>query len=165
MKKKNNTYRQADGHIIGFTQNNLPFYIDNEDIDKVKDLYWNYDKDGYIVSNLYAKRILLHRFVLNNFDFSYDIDHINGDKKDNRKSNLRICTHQQNMMNQEVRKTNKLGIKGVYLENFTNKYVGHITYNGKIIKKRFDTLQEAISYRKELEDEYFGEYARKINKE
>lgn len=43
----------------------------------------------------------------------FDIDHISRDRLDNRKQNLRLCTHQENTFNQKMRVTNSTGLIGV----------------------------------------------------
>jgi len=83
-----------------------------------------------------------------------DTDHINQDKLDNRKANLRIVTHQQNMTNQKVRK-NQTGIKGVY--KVKSGYVAKIKANYQLIHLgTYATLSEAQQARKLGEIKYWG---------
>jgi hypothetical protein len=86
------------------------------------------------------------------------VDHINGIKIDNRLCNLRAATKQQNCMNQGVRITNLLGVKGVQKRG--NKFRAYITYNYRTMHiGTYTTIEEAINARREAEIEYFGEFA------
>jgi hypothetical protein len=80
------------------------------------------------------------------------LDHINGDRSDNRITNLREATNSQNMQNSVIRKDNKLGVKGVRLTE-TGTFGARIRINGKRISKEFTSLNEAKQWRlsKELE--------------
>jgi hypothetical protein len=129
--------------------------IDLEDVDKVKDMKW-YTSHGYVLNKQNKQR--LHRFIMNCPD-GMVIDHINHNRLDNRKSNLRICTQHQNNMNQGIRNNNTSGIIGVSFDRQKNKWMAYITYNGrKIHLGSFNTKEEAIQARKNAEIEYFGEY-------
>ena len=69
--------------------------IDAEDVDKVKDYTWNVDSRLYCYTKLYKSTVRLHRYIhryIMNAPEGMVVDHINGDKLDNRKCNLRICT-------------------------------------------------------------------------
>ena len=128
--------------------------IDLEDVDKVKDIKW-YLSHGYAKNS--NSNLLIHRLVMDCPDDKV-VDHINHNRLDNRKSNLRICTHQQNMMNSGKRQSNT-GYTGVYWFDVTGKYVVKIGLNKKSIHiGYFDTLEQAIEARKQAEIEYFGEY-------
>ena len=130
--------------------------IDLEDIDNVKKYKWSLRKDGYITAYT-GKTSLLHRFIMDCPDDKV-VDHINHNRLDNRKSNLRICTHQQNMMNSGKRQSNT-GYTGVYWFDVTGKYVVKIGLNKKSIHiGYFDTLEQAIEARKQAEIDLFGDY-------
>lgn len=89
------------------------------------------------------------------------IDHIDGDKSNNRISNLRPCTQSQNAANGKTRNTNKSGTPGVWLRPDTGKYTAFIGVNGK---KRnlgcFETAAEAAAVRTAEARRVFGEFAR-----
>ena len=59
------------------------------------------------------------------------IDHINGDRGDNRIDNLRVVTHQENLKNQKLRKTNTSGVVGVLWHKRYKKWAAKIMIDGK----------------------------------
>lgn len=59
------------------------------------------------------------------------VDHINGDRRDDRFSNLRECTQQQNMQNRIVQRHSISGLKGVWTKP-DGKYAAYISENGKL---------------------------------
>jgi hypothetical protein len=73
--------------------------------------------DGYYQVKLDGRAYRVHRIVWalahNQDPGSLQIDHINGDRGDNRLSNLRLCSASQNMLNKSRQQTNKSGVKGV----------------------------------------------------
>ena len=101
----------------------------------------------------------LHREIMG-ADFSSVVDHINGDKLDNRRKNLRICTQQQNSFNSRPSSKNLSGIKGVYWCNKRLKWVAQIAHNGKTIPLgRHVDFQSAVNARLAKEIEIFGEHS------
>ena len=79
---------------------------------------------------------------------------------DNRKSNLRICSNQQNICNCELAKNNTSGVKGVYWAKDKQKWTVQVTINNKTkYIGRYSTLEEAIKAREEAAKKYYGEYA------
>ena len=88
------------------------------------------------------------------------VDHINGNKLDNRKSNLRICTHAENLRNLKKAKNNTSGFKGVSWYSKSKKWRAVITFGGKyhhlglFVKK-----QDAIDAYNQKAKEYFGQFA------
>ena len=105
---------------IGYTQNGDEFWFDKEDIEIVKKYCWHYDKNGYVVSieRGTRKKVALHRLIMGVTDPSIEVDHKthqvgNAHKIDNRKSNLQIVSHTDNMKNQGKYKNNTSGTTGV----------------------------------------------------
>lgn len=112
----------------------------------------------YAQTNINGKVVRLHQIILGKKS-GYEIDHINGDSLDNRRSNLRFCTHAENMYNKKMYKNNKLGVKGVFLETNSGRYVAQVRKFGKRIVKRFSTILEAEKAYKLLSTSAFGEFS------
>lgn len=135
--------------------------IDLEDIEKVKDKKWNIHHNGYVMNGT----TLFHRFIMDCPD-DMVVDHINHNRLDNRKENLRICTKHQNDMNKKILPNNTSGITGVSWDKRKNKWRARIKYNQKEIHLGyFNTKEEAAEARKQAELEYFGEYRNKEDEE
>lgn len=120
----------------------------------------------YAVRGIYKKgkikRIYMHREIIN-VPCGIYTDHINGDTLDNRKENLRLCTHQQNCFNRKnPHKDNRLGIKGVWWNKQNKKFRAQIQLNDKSIHLGyFNVIGDADSAYRKAEEKYFGEFTRK----
>lgn len=94
-----------------------------------------------------------------------EIDHVNGDRADNRISNLRAVTSSQNKMNSAIRSDNSSGVKGVSYRSDTGKWFAYI--NAGPGKKRvrlgcYPTLAAAAEARRVAELEMHGEFRRAV---
>ena len=103
VHKRQNRYDLSGEYGIGYLRGtNDVFYFDKEDFCNVKEHCWRCG-GGYIKTstniNSVHQDISMHRFIMGITDSKIRIDHINGNKKDNRKSNLRIATASQNGIN------------------------------------------------------------------
>jgi len=106
-----------------------------------------------------GERTYLHRFIMNSPKGKV-IDHINGDKLDNRKQNLRIYTIKQNIINSKISKNNTSGYTGVSFRKNRNVYRANIMVNRKqIYLGSFERIEDAVLARKKAEEKYFGEFA------
>ena len=109
------------------TKKGEKFYIDEADYALVCQYVWYLSARGYITTTLQRNgrknpcQLNLHRLLIPT-DGSVDIDHINGNKLDNRRSNLRVCTHWENSCNQRKRCTNTTGFTGVSYLKCAKKY-------------------------------------------
>ena len=95
-------------------------------------------------------------------DKGIEIDHIHGNtsRNDNRKSNLRVCTHSENMMNVGLRSDNTSGVTGVTWHKGEKRWVARITVDGaRRLLGRYKKFEDAVKARKEAEDEYYGEFS------
>jgi hypothetical protein len=147
--------------------------IDNEDFDRVKDFKWHYHGKGYAARgyNNNGKVVIekMHQRIIGRPKGNMEIDHINGNRLDNRRCNLRIVTHQQNTFNSHRKKPQKPGVnpsryKGVTWRNDRNKWRSCITLNGrKYYLGLYNTEEEAALVYNEAAEKFYGEYAR-LNK-
>lgn len=155
--KKYNDYNIDYDFCIGFTRKGLEFYFDLEDYDKIKNICWYLDKRGYVVgyNPETKKQIKFHRYILN-VEPGIEVDHINRKTNDNRKSNLRLCSHNDNLKNSTIREDNTSGIIGISFKIDRNKWMASIS--SKMIG-RFDNLEDAIVARLKAEKELYGDFA------
>ena len=140
------------GNIIQRTRISL------ESVSKVSQYRWSLDRYHNYVFNHKVGR--LHRFLLGVTDKNISVDHINGDTLDNRMSNLRVCTHQQNMYNRKVPCTNTSGHVGVSRTPNGN-WRARLKVEGKEMCKHFTTKEEAIEWRESMTDKYHKEFKSK----
>lgn len=139
--------------------------VDNDDYIWLKDISCQFHHQGYAV---HTKRIknkikqyLVHRMILGLTDSKIKVDHINGNKLDNRKSNLRIATTQQNGMNRTKIKKFTSKYKGVGWNKRNKKWRAIIYLNNKCIYiGAYKTeLEAAKAYNKKAK-ELYGEFAK-----
>lgn len=151
-----NVYDLSGEYGICTTSNGKQFYFDKDDYDKIKNYCWHITKDGYVST---TSKLIMHRLIMNCPD-DMIVDHINHKKHDNRKSNLRICSNSQNIMNKVLNSNNASGVTGVYWNKRKGKWIASITINGKRIHLGyFIKFDDAVNARKKAEDKYFGEYS------
>ncbi|MET7041037.1 HNH endonuclease [Clostridium botulinum] len=150
-------------YIIGIDSKGEQFTFDKCDYEFIKQYCWYVDKTGYVVYKDKKGTHYLHR-VLMKAKIGQFIDHINNNKKDNRRENLRFATQQQNNFNKSIQNNNTSGIVGVRYDKSVNKWIAYIGYNNKNIRLgAFKNKKDAIKVRKEAEKKYFGEFAHKTN--
>ena len=133
-------------------------FIDDEDSHLLSEFNWYISSAGYLVRGKYLKTILLHRVISGAKKNEY-VDHINGNKLDNRRSNLRLCTQSQNLCNQRLRSDSSTKVKGVSWNKFSKKFEAYINVNKKrIYLGLFPTLELAKIARHEASIKYHGEF-------
>lgn len=128
--------------------------VDDFNFEWLNQWKWQLSTSGYAIRKEGKKIIRMHRLV--NFTPSWLFtDHINQNKLDNRRGNLRIVTKSQNGFNRGKPKSNSSGIKGVYWDKFTNKWRAEIKiFYKKISLGRFTNLEDAVLARKKGESKY-----------
>lgn len=130
--------------------------IDLEDLERVIEYKWT-DMGHYFKSQKLGT--YLHRFILK-YDGKQDVDHINGDKLDCRKSNLRVVSHSLNASNQKLSSRNKSGVIGVSYDSTRKKWKSEIKVNKERFNLgRFENIEDAITARLKAEKEKLGDVA------
>ena len=132
--------------------------IDSEDLRKFRSLWGETSKAGVKTVKSYrnGRPQILSRILMSPTKDQF-IDHINGDRLDNRKANLRICTHAENMRNRKRNKNCSSGFKGV--EKRGNKWSSRITFNGiRHYLGSFDTPEKAHAAYCDEADRLHGEF-------
>lgn len=128
--------------------------VDDEDYKKLSKYKWFAIK--YQVDNFYAARqtpghngklIRMHRQILDFIPAGHEVDHFNGNSLDNRKENLRVVTHRQNMQNKHINTSSKY--PGVYWDKHAEKWHTQIRINGKRESLGYYESEEAafVAYR------------------
>ena len=135
--------------------------IDDEDYDRISIYKWYYHTNGHAIANISKKSIAMHRLILDAPN-DLEVDHINHNRLDNRKKNLRLVSHSQNMSN--ILKCGNVSskYKGVLLNRCspTQNYQAKIMKNGKQIHLgTFNTQEKAALAYNKAAIKLFGEYA------
>lgn len=134
--------------------------LDLDDWEYFKNYPLKVDSQGYVVYRIDKKSKSVHRKVMNNPE-GMRIDHIDRNKLDNRKQNLRTCSNVENCMNIGISKRNTSGYKGVRRAQRANRWEAYITvYGKKFYLGSFIKIEDAAKAREEAEVKYYGEFAR-----
>lgn len=116
---------------IKLTQNKYAL-VDNVDFEYLNHFKWHYGH-GYAVRGFHKDKtyhtIFMHRLIMNT-PFGLETDHINRNRLDNRRENLRICTKQSNQHNRSKQKNNKSGVTGVSWHKASNEWIIQIRKDG-----------------------------------
>lgn len=118
--------------------------------------------NGYVSIVVCGQRFLAHRLAWLWMTGDWpkgEIDHINGNRSDNRFCNLREATRSQQGANGGKRITNSSGVVGVHFDRSRAKFASRIGVNNKTINLgRFATLREAAAARETAEKKFFGRF-------
>lgn len=147
---------------------NNKLIIDKEDLETILSFkrYVGINSSGYAYMNWRGKEFFIHRLVMNlpqDYDNETKIiaDHIDGNRLDCRKENLRVCHKAYNPINCKLYKNNTSGVKGVVWMKRLSKWQASIQVDKKpIYLGIYEDFEEAVKVRKDAEDKYFGEFKR-----
>lgn len=145
--------------IFDYIDGNLIHKFNRSKGKKGKIVGW-IENNGYRSTNVLGIRYRIHRLI---FQYHYDfcpefLDHIDGNKQNNRIENLRPATIQQNNINRNLNVRNAIGYKGVCIER--GKFKANIKRNGRSYHLGyFQTAKEANDAYVKKSIELSGEYA------
>lgn len=154
-----------------FTKKGIKILIDDEDFEKANRGRSLFVKESGLVIiskriNGIPRHIFLHKKIMQ-APKGFQVDHINGDRLDNRKSNLRVCTNSENQRNKKIRSDSKNKYKGVRLyrcikNGKTYRYFyARVCINKKTYTKHgAKSEEEAALLYNELAKKYHGEFAK-----
>ena len=130
--------------------------IDSEDQDKVSRYSWCITALGYAVANVNHQHTFLHHYIKSRHETKMT-DHINRNKLDNRKSNLRYVGGSINALNRDLRVDNTSGVQGVSWNKQKKCWTVYLWKNKiRIACKLVKTLKKATALRKDLEIKHYG---------
>lgn len=164
-KKEDNIFEKFDDNTyimkVQYKDMWYNIYIDSDDLEKVQLRHWRTShkkQKVYIVSGSATKNnvVYLHNYIMNyTYTTGYEVDHQDGNSLNNRKSNLKIVSRQENISSTQVRIDNKIGIRGVS-KNPWNSYKVDFSHNKiRYYFQNWKTIEEAVYCRK-FAEEYFG---------
>lgn len=139
--------------------------VDNQDFEFLNQWKWHFLNAGYAARTIRMgkkfKKVLMHHILITRI-IGQEVDHKNGNKLDNRKQNLRLCTTTQNHWNRGKLKTNKSGYKGVHWHKARQKWSVNITVNHKkYFLGYFTNKKKAATVYKATAKRFYKEFAYK----
>lgn len=161
-KKYNDYYIKNNIVYVKFSNCNEEFLCDIEDWNCAKNICWYKNNTGYARGEIDGKAILFHNYIFDiDTDSGIEIDHIHGNRLDNRRSELRICNRNKNALNKGLYKNNTSGVTGVSWHKQQEKWNAYIQIEHKnIYLGLFDSFDDAVNARLIAEQKYFKEYSR-----
>ena len=136
--------------------------VDDEDYELLTKWKWHLQTAGYACNKggVGKGTVYMHRLILDCPD-DMIVDHIDGNRLNNKRENLRIVTYSQNHMNRKVKRKNCTSkFKGVSYDANRGKWRSYIKLDGKFIHLgEFNTEMEAALTYDKAASERFGEYS------
>ncbi len=150
-----------------YMKNGTEILVDDEDFEEMNKRAWRNVAgyaargDWYVTEDGQRKKRTVHMHqLINKTPKGMMTDHINGDKMDNRKCNLRSVTAQQNQWNKSPKKNGKQKYKGVR-KGSPNRWRAYIEVSGQMMNiGSFKTEIDAATAYNFYAEKYHGEYAK-----
>lgn len=137
----------------------LDVMVDDQDYEWLNQYYWQANKQLCVNTKINGVRVLIHRLILNP-DKNIEIDHIDGNRLNNQRSNLRLATSSQNKCNRGPRKDCVSGYKGVSWHKQNKKWTARIMGDGKYrYLGLFLNIQDAVNAYNQAAIKYQKEFA------
>ena len=156
-----NKYKQIAAYAI----------VDDEDFERLSQWKWYKHSHGYVCREKYIKsskksiRLWMHIEIMkhwNKYEINKQVDHINRNKSDNQKFNIRMATATQNCMNRGKQINSTTNYKGIIFEKRSKKnpWVARIPINGKLTHiGAYPTVIKAARAYDDKAKELYGEFA------
>jgi len=133
--------------------------VDDDDYEWLNRWKWHYN-GRYAVRWEGKKNIYMHREIMKT-PGGMETDHINRDSLNNCRSNLRICTHAENIQNRNKQSNNTSGYNGVYWHKKAKKWVAGIRINQvRIYLGVYSIKEDAAKTYDQAARKLFGEFAK-----
>jgi hypothetical protein len=143
----------------------LKAVIDDEDYPLVSGFKWRVISprggSSYAFTIRQKKHFLMHRLITG-AGTGQVVDHIDHDTLNNRRENLRVCTHAENMRNSKIRATSRTGVRCVMAEKRSDgviKYRASVKLDGRRFRKWFSSLEMAREWADMMRKRLHGEFA------
>ena len=150
-------YRIESDYVVGVFENGREMMFDVADLETVSSHEWHIDSRGYPRTYSNGSAVRLHRLLFCDIPYGLVVDHINQNKLDNRRSNLRIVTRKENNQNIPVKSNNTSGVPGVFFDKRARRWRAQISRDGKSTYIGiFDCFDDAVVARKEAEKKFYG---------
>lgn len=162
-KKQNDFSVEGDIVFVNLSCSDKTMMVDLDVWDSwAKNYLWRESKDGYAyTAHRKYGRTFFHRKAFPDCPDGMVRDHIDGNRLNNTRKNIRFVTPSQNMFNRGISEINTSGYNGVYFHKDTGKWAAEIRANRKRIHLGlFSEKEDAIAARKQAEIELFGKYRR-----
>jgi hypothetical protein len=130
--------------------------VDDDDFEYLSQFNWYCDNKGYACRGFQRhKKIFMHR-VVNVTPTGFETDHINRNKLDNRKCNLRSCTNTENQVNKNLNKNNTSGYKGVCFSKRKGLWQAYVSVNHSVKWLGYfdNPIEAAKAYDKQVLETY-----------
>lgn len=136
--------------------NGYDILVDEQDYDILSRHRWNVDKHGYAVTSMSSKNMYMHRMVFGTVPQKHVVDHVNRNKLDNRRENLRMATRADNLLNSRngVANVDYVGVRAN-----GRKYAAYTGIKGKnVYIGTADTAEDAAKLRDAFAYTLHGEF-------
>lgn len=163
-QRKFNEYKIVDGYVKVKLNDENHMLCDIEDWERFNGHYWFMNDAGYAVCETMKTGTLRFHKLVTGTTAEVIIDHINRNKLDNRKCNLRIATASVNAINRGLQSNNTTGYKGVYFDKRRRVWKAWVKVYGKLITLgSYPKKEEAIAARQAGEEKYYLPQLESVN--